>query len=150
MKQHIDTVVSQLKDYLLEKKTLRSSEEREMILRHIDLIDGHFSINGLVEIINRDRYVSRATVYNAVNLFVKANLVVRHPFYDSDEQYEATWRAPHHHRICTNCGAVKEFSDKKIQTPINNRSFNAFDKQYSCVYLYGLCKKCQKKKKIQK
>ncbi len=124
------------------------SEERENILRCINNMDSHFSIASLLNEIKKTQYLSRATIYNNINLFIKAGIIIRHPFPGTDEEYEATWRAAtHHHRMCLECGAIKEFTEKKIQTPIKNKHFNAFEKSISSVYLYGLCKKCLNKKK---
>lgn len=150
MSSNIDNAILQLNEYTKDNKINRS-EEREIILRCIDSMDSHFSVSSLLKKVCENDHVSRATIYNTISLFLKAGLILRHPFNNSVDEYEATWRsALHHHRICTQCGIVREFTDKKIQTPIKNRYFNAFDKTFSSVYLYGLCKKCTKKKKVVK
>lgn len=137
--------LEQLNAYIKAHK-LRHTYERERVLEHILTINGHFTIQSLHQELNEESPISRTSIYNIIELFLNIGLVVRHPFPGQEAQYETTQRAAtHHHRICTSCGAIKEFSDQKISRTIKNRAFNTFQKQFHSVYLYGLCKKCQPK-----
>ena len=135
----------QLNAYIKAHK-LRHTYERERVLEHILTIDGHFTIQSIHQDLKDESPISRASIYNIIELFMNIGLVVRHPFPGAEAQYETTQRAStHHHRVCISCGKIKEFTDQKMSKPIKNRTFATFQKQYHSVYLYGLCKKCQPK-----
>ncbi len=134
-----------LNAYIKEHK-LRHTYERERVLEYIHTIDGHFTTQSVFEAINAESPITLMTIYNVLELFVKAGIVVRHPFSGNEVQYETTARAnTHHHRICISCGAIKEFSDQKFTRAIKNRTFSTFEKRFHSIYLYGICKKCQPK-----
>lgn len=140
----------QLNAYITTHK-LRHTYERERVLEHILTIDGHFTIQSIFQDMNEESPISRASIYNIIELFMNIGLVVRHPFPGAEAEYETTQRAStHHHRICTSCGAIKEFSDQKFSKAIKNRTFTSFQTKFHSVYIYGLCKKCQSKNKKTK
>ncbi|MBO5345870.1 MAG: transcriptional repressor [Paludibacteraceae bacterium] len=139
-----------LNAYIKQHK-LRRTYERERVLEYILTIDGHFTIQSVHEKMNKETPISRGSIYNIIELFLNAGIVVRHPFAGAEAEYETTMRAAtHHHRICTSCGAIKEFSDQKFNKAIKNRTFASFEKRFHSIYLYGLCKKCQPKTKKTK
>lgn len=139
-----------LNAYIKQHK-LRRTYERERVLEYILTIDGHFTIQSVHEEMNKETPISRGSIYNIIELFLNAGIVVRHPFAGAEAEYETTMRAAtHHHRICTSCGAIKEFSDQKFNKAIKNRTFASFEKRFHSIYLYGLCKKCQPKTKKTK
>lgn len=139
-----------LNAYIKQHK-LRRTYERERVLEYILTIDGHFTIQSVHEEMNKETPISRGSIYNIIELFLNAGIVVRHPFAGAEAEYETTIRAvTHHHRICTSCGAIKEFSDQKFNKAIKNRTFASFEKRFHSIYLYGLCKKCQPKIKKTK
>ena len=139
-----------LNAYIKQHK-LRRTYERERVLEYILTIDGHFTIQSVHEEMNKETPISRGSIYNIIELFLNAGIVVRHPFAGAEAEYETTMRAStHHHRICTSCGAIKEFSDQKFNKAIKNRTFASFEKRFHSIYLYGLCKKCQPKIKKTK
>lgn len=132
----------------IKKHRLRNSYERDEILRLIVETDGHFSAQLLYEKNRLDgEHLSLASFYNTIEFLLRAAIIVKHPFAGAEQQYELRQRAvTHHHRICTVCGAIKEFSDQKFTKAVFNRKFNTFDTQYQSIYLYGVCSKCQAKK----
>ena len=135
----------------IKRNNLRHTYERERVLEHILSINGHFTILSLYEEMNKDIPISRVSIYNTIELFLKIGLVVRHPFAGAEAEYETTMRAStHHHRVCISCGAIKELSDHKFSKAIKNRTFESFQTQFHSIYIYGLCKKCQPKIKKTK
>jgi Fur family ferric uptake transcriptional regulator len=139
-----------LNAYIKQHK-MRRTYERERVLEYIVTIDGHFTVQSVHEEMNKETPISRGSIYNIIELFLNAGLVVRHPFGGAEAEYETTMRAAtHHHRLCTSCGAIKEFSDQKFNKAIKNRTFASFEKRFHSIYLYGLCKKCQPKTKKTK
>ena len=142
-----------LSNYITQHK-LRKTFERDKVLDYIENYDKHFTIKELHKDKEKDMHMSLSGIYNIVELLVKAGLVVKHPFGEKECEYESIKRAKnHYHKICRHCGAVKEYSDTKLQKSLSIKMFNAFNIEYQSVYTYGLCKKCYNKlnpKKKQK
>jgi Fur family ferric uptake transcriptional regulator len=140
----LEQALERLELYIVRNK-IKRTVERRLILEKIISLDSHFTANSLSKLMEGFEYVSLATIYNTLDLFLKAGLIVRHPF--AAPEYESVLRShTHHHRICRKCGAIKEFTDLKIKKSIQNRVFTAFDIDYTALYVYGLCKKCMPKK----
>lgn len=139
----LDSVKEIFTKYLVENKH-RKTPERYAILERIYRHDGHFNAELLYNAMQSNYRVSLATVYNTLDLLLACKLIVKHQFGDQIAQYEKTFgSAMHNHMVCTNCGKIKEFSDKKVRTIIQNKKFAQFDVSYYSLYLYGICKKCK-------
>jgi Fur family ferric uptake transcriptional regulator len=95
-------------------------------------------------------HVSRATLYNTIQLLVEAQLVRRHVFEGLQVQYEKAGATPHSHLICTSCGKVKEVRDANFISYMNARKFTAFTTDFYSLYVYGTCSTCARKMKKRK
>ena len=93
-------------EYLTEKK-LRKTEERYAIFKEICAFPGHFDMCMLSDRLEQDNFhVSKATLYNTLDVLVDAGLVVRHQITVQSVQYELRIYADTHlHLVCTRCGA---------------------------------------------
>ena len=138
--ESVRTVFTQ---YLAEHKH-RKTPERYAILERIYSYVGHFNADLLYNNMKDEYRVSLATVYNTLELLLEAQLIIKHQLGGQFAQYEKNFGSNiHNHLICTNCGKVKEFSDKQIRTSIQTKRFSLFEISHYSLYLFGLCSKCK-------
>ena len=145
MKESVITAVERLLDNYLEMNNHRKTPERYTILRAIYSINGHFTLEELKARLAQDMDfpVSRATLYNTLNLFMSLRLVVRHRFQGSTK-YEACYdNQSHCHQICTICGKVTEIKSPEIISAVENMHLKRFRKDGFTLYVYGVCSTCQ-------
>ena len=146
-KESVINAVERILDNYLEMNNHRKTLERYTILRAIYSINGHFTLEELNEKLLREMnfHVSRATMYNTLNLFMELRLVIRHRFQGST-RYEACYdNASHCHQICTMCGKVMEIKSSEISIAVENMHTKRFRKDGFTLYVYGVCSTCQAK-----
>jgi len=141
-KTHSD-LQNQLTAYLVQKK-LRKTEERYTILQHICEHPGHFDINSLHSQLEEENFhVSKATLYNTLDLFIEASLIVRHYINPQTVQYELKSIAEtHQHLICTRCSDVREIRNQDLYKNIRNLKLRRFTPEFYSLYIFGLCSRC--------
>ena len=156
MKESILTAVERILDNYLEMNNHRKTPERYAILKAIYSINGHFTLKELNDRLSKELKfpVSRATLYNTLNLFLTLRLVIRHRF-QGTTKYEACYdRNSHCHQICTMCGKVTEVKSPEIIMAVENMHLKRFRKDGFTLYVYGVCSTCQakitKRKRLEK
>lgn len=132
-------------DSYLEANNHRKTPERYAILRAVYDTDVHFTLDELGEKLAADyRFpVSRATLYNTMNLFLELRLIVRHHF-QGTTKYEACHADDSHcHQICTVCGKVTEVKAPEIARAVSQMHLKRFRSDAFSLYVYGVCSTCQ-------
>ena len=146
-KESVITAVERILDNYLEMNNHRKTPERYSILKAIYNINGHFTLEELNEKLVKELNfpVSRATLYNTLNLFMELRLVIRHRF-QGTTKYEACYDNDSHcHQICTMCGKVTEIKSPEIIMAVENMHLKRFRKDGFTLYVYGVCSSCQTK-----
>jgi Fur family ferric uptake transcriptional regulator len=132
----------------MEKRGLRSTEQRRLIIDKLFEATEHVSIDQLLEIVRaEDPRVGYATVYRTMKLLVEGGLAQERKFGDGFTRYElADAQAHHDHLICLSCGRITEFEEpaiEELQDRIAARyGFVVQDHKHE---LYGTCADCARK-----
>ncbi len=135
------TVKKIFTDYLI-KKQLRKTKERFNILHEIYSNHHHFDISELYQLMKNKKYrISRATLYNNLNMLIDAGLIIKHQFGKNLSQYERAYKNKQHdHIICSDCNKVFEFCDPRIMEIQNSteKGFHLKVTHHSLIF-YAKC-----------
>ncbi len=133
------------KDFLKRGKNRITPERFEVLDAALDF-DGHFGADELyIEMKNAKSRVSRATVYNTLELLAQCDLLSKRNFGDNLTRFESNFkRQTHDHLICVECGKIIEFTDSRIKK-IPQEICDNFDFDFDS-YSFNIFGRCKNKK----
>ena len=102
----------------LERQRLRVTAQRQVIIDTVFGTEEHFTADQLLAWAReRDRSVSRATVYRTLPLLTESGLVREMDFGKDYKFYDPNYaKHPHHnHIICQDCDKIVEFESEKLK-----------------------------------
>jgi Fur family ferric uptake transcriptional regulator len=130
----------------MDKKGLRSTDQRRLIVETFFRADNHVSIEELLaQVREKDPRVGYATVYRTLKLLTECGVANERRFGDGLTRYELADDTTHHdHLICLECGEITEFEEPRIEELQDKiaRKYG-FELRSHKHELYGLCAKCQ-------
>jgi Fur family transcriptional regulator, ferric uptake regulator len=109
----------------LAQKNLRMTGPRRAIIEAVFSTDKHFTAEELLAWAQqRDKSVSRATVYRTLPLLTASGLVREMDFGGDHQYYDPNYaeHPRHSHIICQDCGKIVEFESEKIEQLENHIS----------------------------
>ena len=142
--------LSKLAKYIHEKK-MNSSKTRELIADIFFKVDRHLSLQGLFVLMRKNfPRIGISTVYRTLKVLQEAGLAVERRFSDSETVYENYDSENHHdHAICLNCSSIFEFENREIEAlqmeVAKKLEFVLIEHK---LELYGYCKKCHEKIRV--
>ena len=132
----------------VDSKNLRYTVQRDILIEELYINGGHLTPDEFSEIIkNRHPEIGKATVYRTLKLLEEAKLISKIEFGDGRIRYEICTDKEHHdHLICEKCKRSVEVLDPKIEL-LQKRlaQKHGFELTRHRLYLFGICKNCQKK-----
>ena len=130
-------------DYL-KTRGLRRTPERVAVLDALYATADHVDADTLYARIRTGGVpVSRATVYNTLDVLIACDLAVRHQFGQHQARYErayAYWQ--HDHLICLDCQEILEFCDPRLQSIQETvADIYGFEVARHALTVYGHCRR---------
>lgn len=134
----------------LKRVGLKHTGQRDVILRTFLDTRDHLSTDELYRLVKkRDEHIGFTTVYRTLKLLAECGLASEVAFNDGVTRYEHQYqRRNHHHMVCTECGSSVEFfasGIERIEQDIGRK--NKYLPTRHTFQIYGICEKCQKKKR---
>lgn len=135
MNQKINNITKKLIE-----KNIKASYQRIKILEYLTTKRNHPTVDKIFnDLIKEIPILSKATVYNTIDLFKKTNLVRVVTIENNETRYDAEVEN-HGHFKCDVCGSIYDFSVNIDNLSID--SLEHFKINEKNVYFKGICPRC--------
>jgi Fur family ferric uptake transcriptional regulator len=132
----------------MERKGLRSTDQRRLIIETFFQAPNHVSIEELLaDVRAQDPRVGYATVYRTLKLLAECGVAFERRFGDGLTRYELADDTSHHHDhlICVECGKITEFEEPRIEELQEHVARkHGFELRSHKHEMYGVCPECQR------
>jgi Fur family transcriptional regulator, ferric uptake regulator len=148
----MQTEIRSFKD-ILGPKGLRSTREREIILKELERRRDHFNAERLyLSLRQKGPNVSRSTIYRTLQILERFRLIERLDIKKNCFYYEPVYQKKDHgHLICERCGKIMDFSCASLG---NLKSEVCRDQDFKLdkisIQVFGICRTCQKAFKLKR
>lgn len=115
----MDSGIQERLEAFIQRKGLRRTGQRDMIVKAAFAKDEHFTAEELFDRVRKTSSdISRATVYRTLGLLVEADLLREIDLGENQTTYDPNFlnKPSHNHLVCIDCGRVVEFEDAHIDT----------------------------------
>ncbi len=127
-------------DYLISKG-IKPSYQRIQILKYFQNNTNHPTVHEIYESLTMDiPTLSKTTVYNTLNLFVKNDILDVILIEENETRYDWAMKV-HGHFKCTVCGQISDIDADISEKSIN--SLNGYKINEQHIYIMGVCPLCQ-------
>lgn len=128
-------------------KAMRKTPERYEVLRVAGLAGCIFTIDDLMKLMQEKGsfQVSRATLFNTMELFCDAGLAIKHPLATAAHYEMRTDSNPKAYVICRQCNSITKVSTSTARLALLSLHVRYFSIEEKLLYMHGLCRKCQAK-----
>lgn len=135
--------ISNITKILLEKK-IKPSYQRIKIMEYLNSKRSHPTVDMIFnDLVKEIPTLSKATVYNTLNLFRENNLAIAVTIDNNETRYDSKVNN-HGHFKCESCGSIYDFDIDIDSFSID--SLKNFKISKKNVYFNGICPDCLKNK----
>ncbi|MDT8376695.1 MAG: transcriptional repressor [Mariprofundaceae bacterium] len=123
---------------------MKLTAHRETILKFINASNAHWDAEELARALaDSGKAIGIATVYRGLAALDEAGLISSVQLGDR-KRYECAEKTHHDHLVCTECGAIEEFVQTKIERLQEQVAReNGFKITGHQLLIFGLCGACQ-------
>ena len=131
----------------VKEHDLRKTPERYEILRVAELADSIFTIDDLMQLMKKHAafQVSRGTIFNTMELFYDAGLIIKHALATAAHYELRTDCNPKAYTICHQCNSIAKVSTSTAKLALQNLKVRYFNTEDKLLYIHGICRNCQAK-----
>jgi len=132
---------------LLRTKGLKTTPQRELILRAFFELNKHVSVDELYRRVAAvDSSIGYSTVWRNLKLACKVGLAEEVNIGDGVTRYDRVTDKPHGHLYCTECKRFTEFDAARVLKQLGRTAKKeGFQAEGFKIELQGVCKDCQSK-----
>ena len=120
------------------------THQRLNVFRSLASTDTHPTAEEIYQEVHEELpTMSLATVYKTLETFERQGFITKTHGVEGKARYDANTE-PHHHMICTDCGAIEDVHDENLNhLSLKRSSQKGFEVQSYQIHFHGVCQKCQ-------